>query len=360
MNMKNRLRPDLAGLVPYDLDTDLDGRIRLNANESPWAIDGVSAGTNRYPVPQPPLLRARMAALYDVPESRLWIGRGSDEVIDLLLRAFCEARRDNILIHAPTFGMYRIGARLQGAECRAAGTHPSDAFALDPERLLSLVDDHTKLVIVCSPNNPTGTLHHAAIAWLAERLEGRAMLVVDEAYIEFAEIASAAPLIDRYSNVAVLRTMSKAHALAGARIGALIAHDDIASFIGRIATPYPLPTPSVDLALAALQPDALGREGQRIAQTISERARVARALSDLASVRELWPSSANFLLTRFTDGKRALQRASAAGIVVRDVSSQPDLDNCLRITIGAPNENDALLNALSSRVEAPALMEQPA
>ncbi|GAA0723590.1 histidinol-phosphate transaminase [Dokdonella soli] len=348
MSLLARTRPDLAAFQPYvsARKTGLDGRIRLNANESPWAGDGATFGTNRYPDPQPALLRARLAALYGVPESRLWIGRGSDEPIDLLLRAFCRAGRDNIVATAPTFGMYRIGAQVQGAAYRAHSLPAAQNFALDPERLLALTDADTKIVFVCSPNNPTGTLHHAALGFLAERLAGRALLLVDEAYIEFAEVPSATALIDRHDNVAVLRTLSKAHALAGARIGTLIAREEIAAFVARLAAPYPLPSPCVALALEALQPAALEHTRRRIAMLIAERTRVARELATLADVRTIWPSSANFVLARFGDGEAALSRALAAGIVLRDVSAQDGLDDCLRITIGAPEENDALIDTL--------------
>jgi histidinol-phosphate aminotransferase len=356
MSMLARVRSDLAAFQPYvsARKTGLQGRIRLNANESPWSNDGGAFGANRYPDPQPAELRARLAELYGVSGSRLWIGRGSDEAIDLLLRAFCEARRDNIVTHAPTFGMYRIGAQLQGVECRSVATRAEDGFAFDADRLLAQVDANTKLVIVCSPNNPTGELHHDLLDALAGRLAGRALLVVDEAYIEFAGIPSATALLDRHDNVAVLRTLSKAHALAGARVGSLIANEDVVAFVARIAAPYPLPSPCVELALAALQPEALARTRERIALLVAERARVSRALAALPDVREVWPSSANFLLARFDDGAAALQRALAAGIVLRDVSANPGLDDCLRITIGAPAENDALLDALRT----PASMER--
>ncbi|MEO7062527.1 MAG: histidinol-phosphate transaminase [Dokdonella sp.] len=356
MSLLHRIRPDLASFHPYvsARKTGVDGHIRLNANESPWASDGAVAGVNRYPDPQPALLRAGLAALYGVHEAQLWIGRGSDEPIDLLLRTFCRAGHDNVVATAPTFGMYRIGAQVQGAEYRGLSLSAAENFALDPERLLALTDAHTKVVFMCSPNNPTGTLHHDTLEFIAERLAGRALLLVDEAYIEFAEVSSASALLARHDNVAVLRTLSKAHALAGARIGALIAPADITAFVARIAAPYPLPSPCVDLALAALQPSALARTQARITTLLDERERVAAALATVAEVRALWPSSANFVLAGFADGHAALARALAADIVVRDVSAQAGLDNCLRITIGAPEENDALLAALGARTLAKA------
>lgn len=350
MSLLARVRPELAGFAPYASArrSGFEARIRLDANECPWSGEADAAGLNRYPSPQPAALRARLATLYGVEPGRLWLGRGSDEAIDLLLRAFCRAGRDNVVALAPTFGMYRIAAQLQGAEYRPLALDAEHDFALDPEALLALTDADTKLVIVCSPNNPTGTLYHGAVLGeLADRLAGRALLLVDEAYVEFAGVASASASIDRHPNLAVLRTLSKVHALAGARIGALIAAEEIVELIGRIAAPYPLPTPSVRAALAALDDDAVARTDRRVDVLLAERARVACALAGAPGVRRVWPSSGNFLLARFDDAAAAFARALAAGILVRDVSGQAGLEQCLRITIGAPDENDALLAAFA-------------
>jgi histidinol dehydrogenase len=349
-SMLARVRPELAGFTPYASArrSGFEARIRLDANESPWSGDADAAGLNRYPAPQPAALRAQLAALYGVAPEQLWLGRGSDEAIDLLLRAFCRPGRDNVVAPAPTFGMYRIGAQLQGAQYRTLALDPDADFALDPEALLALTDADTKLVIVCSPNNPTGTLYHGELLGeLADRLAGRALLLVDEAYVEFAGVPSASALIDRHPNLVVLRTLSKVYALAGARIGALIAAAEIVELVGRIAAPYPLPTPSVHAALAALDDDAVSRTDRRVDVLLAERARVARGLTETVGVRRVWPSAGNFLLVRFADADAAFARALAAGILVRDVSKQPGLRDCLRITIGAPDENDALLAALA-------------
>lgn len=357
MSLLARARPELAAFKPYASArrSGFDARIRLDANESPWDLreEGVDvdAGLNRYPSPQPSQLRARLAAVYGTDPARLWIGRGSDEAIDLLLRAFCRAGRDNVVAFAPTFGMYRIGAALQGADYRALALDADDDFVLAPEKLLALCDDDTKLVIVCSPNNPSGTLYHGRlIEELATKLAGRALLLVDEAYVEFAGVQSASALIERHANIGVLRTLSKAHALAGERIGSLIAREDIIELIGRIAAPYPLPTLSVRAALAALDANTLIRTQARIDILIDERERVARTLALSPFVRKVWPSAANFLLVRFDDSRAAFERLLAAGILVRDFSTQAGLANCLRITIGKPDENDALLAALAGDV----------
>jgi len=353
MSLLARARPELVAFTPYASArrAGFDAPVRLDANESPWdpADDGVigTHGLNRYPQPQPETLRAHLAALYGVDAASLWLGRGSDEAIDLLLRAFCRAGRDNVVAFAPTFGMYRIGAALQGAAFRTLALSADEGFALDPDRLLALADDDTKLVIVCSPNNPSGTLYHGdALEQLARALAGRAVLLVDEAYIEFAGVASASALLERHDNVAVLRTLSKAHALAGARVGALLARPDIIDLVGRIAAPYPLPSSSVQAALATLEPAALARSRERVAMIVAERERVAASLAGCPDIRNVWPSSGNFLLARFADARGTFTRLLDAGILVRDFSTQPGLADCMRITIGRPDENDVLLAAL--------------
>ncbi|MEP6511636.1 MAG: histidinol-phosphate transaminase [Dokdonella sp.] len=353
MSVLARVRPDLAQFSAYASArrSGFNAHIRLDANESPWDRNGneddPAANLNRYPSPQPEALRARLAQIHGVDTQRLWLGRGSDEAIDLLLRAFCRAGRDNVVAPTPTFGMYRVGAQLQGAQFRTLALSADDDFALDPDKLLALVDADTKLVIVCSPNNPTGTLYHGdAIDRLAGSLAERALLLVDEAYIEFADVASASELIDRHANLAVLRTLSKAHALAGARIGALIAREEIIDLVGRIAAPYPLPTPSVAAALAALSPESLIQTQARIVTLVAERERVVRALAACTGVRKVWPSAGNFVLARFVDAQATFARLLDAGILVRDVSAQPGLAQCLRITIGTATENTALLDVL--------------
>jgi len=350
MNMLARARAELVALKPYASArrSGFDARIRLDANESPWAGDAAYADAlNRYPEPQPELLRQRIAALYSTTAQRIWIGRGSDEAIDLLLRAFCVAGRDNVVAPVPTFGMYRIGATVQGAQFRPLALNAGTGFALDTDALLALVDGDTKLVFLCSPNNPVGTLYHAQIDALATALAGRALLVVDEAYIEFADAPSAIALLDRHANLAVLRTLSKAHGLAGARVGVLVAREDVVDLVARIAPPYPLPAPSVRAALAALDDDVLARTRERVAMLVRERERLRESFATLDCVDRVWPSTGNFLLVRFDDAKTAFARLLDHGILVRDFSAQAGLANCLRISVGLPAQNDAVIAALA-------------
>ncbi|MCQ4165397.1 histidinol-phosphate transaminase [Tahibacter harae] len=345
-------RAEIRALTPYSsarMEAS-GGQVLLNANESPWA-PAAELELNRYPDPQPPRLRAALAALYGVEPAQLLMGRGSDEAIDLLLRAFCRAGEDAILISPPTFGMYAVAAAVQGAAVLKA---PLDAqFGLDAAALRAQLTPAVKLVFVCTPNNPSGALVPLAlIDELAAELAGRALLVVDEAYLEFAGAPSAATLLARHENLVVLRTLSKAHALAGARVGVLLAGAEIVELLRRIMPPYPLPTASVDAALAVLQPAALAQTRERIAVVLQQRELLRAALSALPAVREVLPSAANFLCVRWRDAAGTYARLLAAGIVVRDVTRYPGLHDCLRISVGTPQENQQLLALLRGMAEA--------
>ena len=352
MKLLERARPEILSLQPYS-SARMESRSRgvmLNANESPWPpVGNETTSLNRYPDPQPTALRVRMAELYDVAPERVLMGRGSDEAIDLLVRAFCCAGRDAIVVSPPTFGMYAVSAHIQGASVIEAplGT----GFAVDVDAVLAKVSADTKLVFVCTPNNPTGALVPlTTIARLADALRDRALLVVDEAYIEFADDApSAAILINHHDNLAVLRTLSKAYGLAGARVGALVADARIVALLRRIQAPYPLPTSSVQAALAALGDVAVAESQARVRILLEERASLSHALGGARGVLAILPSAANFLCVRFADVAQTCQALLEHGVIVRDVSRYPQLDGCLRITVGTPQENAQLLAALGLR-----------
>ena len=258
MSILDLARPEILALQPYSSARLEAGaaEIMLNANEAPWppagsAADSRGAPLNRYPDPQPSQLLARLAELYAVDSSEVLVGRGSDEAIDLLVRAFCRPGIDAVAIQPPTFGMYAVCAAVQGAMLVEL---PLDKrFEVDVDTLIEKLPASVRLVFICSPNNPTGASIAADdISRLAFALRKRALVIVDEAYVEFAEMPSAAALVARHENLGVLRTLSKAWALAGARIGCLLARAEIVALLRRIMPPYPLPTPSVTAALAAL------------------------------------------------------------------------------------------------------------
>lgn len=349
MSVLDLARPELRAMQPYS-SARLEGgsgEIFLNANESSWApIGDDGIGCNRYPEPQPAALVDALASLYHVRREQLLVSRGSDEVIDLLVRAFCRAGRDAILIQPPTFGMYAVCARVQDAQ--VVEVHLKRNFTLDIDALLAAMTPAVKLVFVCSPNNPAGQcVSRVEIERLLAALAGRALLVVDEAYIEFSDLASAAELLDRHDHLAVLRTLSKAWALAGARVGSLLAHPDVIALLKRIMAPYPLPLPCVEAALMALSGWGQANARERVAIVREERDRMLSALRAMSSVREVLPSHANFLAVRFTDAEAVFKRLLAAGIVVRDIRRYPNLNDALRITIGAPAENDRVLAVLA-------------
>lgn len=329
-----------------------DGSIWLNANESAWASDAdPTAAVRRYPQPQPQDLLAALAALYAVDTAQLLIGRGSDEAIDLLLRTFCAPGLGSIVIAPPVFGMYAVCAHLQGAGVvEVPLIDGDDGLCVDMDAVgAAALQTGASLVFLCSPGNPSGeACASSAIAKLADRLSGRAIVVVDEAYAEYADQPSATGLLGAHDNLAVLRTLSKAHALAAARVGCAIAAADLISALRRSQAPYPVPQPCQALALSALQPSVLSQTRERVASTRNERARLSAALRGLDGVRRIYPSQGNFLLVRFRDADAAFWRLSAAGIVVRDMRALPQLGDALRISLGTPSDNDRVVAALAA------------
>mgnify|MGYP001241868064 FL=1 len=355
MSVLDLARPEILALQPYASARNEAGHaeVMLNANEAPWPPAGVQEKArglplNRYPDPQPRELLERFASLYAVDSSRILIGRGSDEAIDLLVRAFCRPGLDAVALTPPTFGMYAVCAAVQGA--LRIDIPLLDDFSVDAQALVDRLPRAARIVFLCSPNNPTGgTTTLARIERIATALRGRALLIVDEAYVEFADVASAASLLDRHENLGVLRTLSKAWALAGARIGCLLASAEIVSLLRRIMSPYPLPTPSIMAALAALTAEGMALTSRRIALVVAERERMAAALARLPDVVQVLPSSANFLCVRFQDAPRVYRDLQASGVIVRDVGRYPRLAGCLRLSIGTREENSRLLEILIRR-----------
>lgn len=351
MSVLDLARPEIRALEPYSHAAWQPHLERLHANEMPWRAQGDNsvAGLNRYPEPQPAELIARLAQLYDVAPEQVLAGRGSDEAIDLLVRAFCRAGTDGVLICPPTFGMYAVAAGIQGATIERVPLQAGAGFALDRERVLAACSRNVKLLFLCSPNNPTGSLIDSAdIEALCASLAESAVVVVDEAYVEFSGRPSCVQLLPRYPNLVVLRTLSKAYALAGARIGALVASPDIVSLLRRIIPPYALPSPAVEAALTLLQPPQLAFAAARIETVLSERGRLAERLGRLPQIERVWPSAANFLLVECQNPDQILDAARSAHLIVRDVRRQPQLERCVRISVGTPEQNDRLSAAIAA------------
>jgi histidinol-phosphate aminotransferase len=343
-------RPDIVALKVYEHAAWRPELERLHANELPWDPAGGDGrdGLNRYPQPQPRVLLERLASLYEVPSESVLLGRGSDEAIDLLCRAFCRAGHDAVLACPPTFGMYSVSARIQGAEVLSVPLRPERGFALDEQALLERCTPATKLVFLCSPNNPTGNLLDAqAVLRIAAALAERTLVVLDEAYIEFAQRPSLAAHIGAQPNLAILRTLSKAYGLAGARCGALLADPQVIALLRKIIPPYAIPRLTVEAALARLEPAAMQTGHEQLATLLAERARLEGELTLLTRVARVWPSAANFLLVEFHDAQSALERACAAGLLVRDARGYPGLGRALRVSVGTPEQNTRLLEAWS-------------
>lgn len=357
MNLLDLVRDDLRGFTGYASARRqaAAGEVWLNANESAEAQDFDVLQLNRYPEPQPPALRQAMAGYYGVAADALLVTRGSDEGIDLLVRALCRPGHDNIIIQSPTFGMYAVCAQLHGCTVIDCPLQESNGrFDWDIDGMLDAVRRNgSKLVFLCAPANPTGqSLSHAALRRLLDGLGGRCLLVLDEAYAEYDHQPSAGALLARYPHLAVLKTLSKAHALAGARIGALLAAPELIRVLQACQAPYPIARPSAELALKALQPEALVKTRQRVAHCLAERARLATALAGLPAVRQVFRSDASFLLVRCVDAGRTQQGLLQRGIVVRGMQQYAGIRDCLRISIGGTAENDRLLQALAEQERA--------
>ncbi|MCX7055181.1 MAG: histidinol-phosphate transaminase [Proteobacteria bacterium] len=340
-------RPDILELQPYQhaaWDPSLE---RMHANEMPWraAGDNSISGLNRYPEPQPRALVDRMAQLYGVPASQLLVGRGSDEAIDLLVRAFCRAGQDNVVITPPTFGFYKVAARIQGAGVLEVPL-VRDSFALDVEQVIA-AGLRAKIVFLCSPNNPTGNLlDEVAMLRVCTALAGKALVVVDEAYVEFCDRASLTARLAEFPNLVILRTLSKAYALAGARLGTAIASEEIIGLLRRIIPPYAIPASTVAEVLALTEAPQRAMSTARIRTLLDERSRMHERLGRCANVVRVFPSAANFLLIECRDSQRFFAACKTAGLIVRDFSSYPGLAHCLRISIGTPDQNQRLLAAV--------------
>jgi len=319
----------------------------MHANEMPWRASGdnSTAGLNRYPEPQPQALVERMAQLYGVPARQLLVGRGSDEAIDLLVRAFCRAGQDNVVITPPTFGFYKVAARIQGAGVLEVPLL-RDGFALDAEQVIA-AGLRAKIVFLCSPNNPTGNLlEEVAMLRVCTQLAGKALVVVDEAYVEFCGRASLTARLAEFPNLVILRTLSKAYALAGARLGTVIASEEIIGLLRRIIPPYAIPSSTVAEVLALTEAPQRALSAARIRTLLDERASMHARLERCANVAQVFPSDANFLLVECRDAARFLAAGKSAGLILRDFSSYPGLANCLRISIGTPDQNQRLLAAV--------------
>jgi histidinol-phosphate aminotransferase len=339
-------RPEIVALKAYSHAAWLPGLTRLHANEAPWRPSGDSSdlGLNRYPEPQPAALIQRLSLLYEVPAARILATRGADEAIDLLARIFLRAGKDSILQCAPSFGMYQVAARIQGADVIELPLSRERGWNIDAQQLLAAWRPGVKLVFLCSPNNPTGNLLDVSmLETVCGALEGKAVVVIDEAYIEWSGAPSLTRWLDRFPSLVILRTLSKAHALAGARLGAMLAAPELIQVAKGVIPPYALTQSTIQSALHALQPEELAVSQSRRDSLLAEREYLRRGLTASPLVDKVWPSDANFLLIDCHDAERFMKDSMAGGTIVRDLRGYPALPRSVRVSVGTRAENAALL-----------------
>lgn len=354
MSIAKLARRVVRALTPYQSARRIGGQghVWLNANEAPLAYPFTVEGSklNRYPECQPAEVIDGYAAYAGVNPSQVLVSRGADEAIELLIRTFCEAGQDQILICPPTYGMYAISAETCGVgivEQPLTASRQPDWPAIT-DRLSDV-----KLVFLCSPNNPTGDLvGREGLTALLEAARDRAIIVVDEAYIEFCPEASVVDLIAQYPNLVVTRTLSKAFALAGIRCGFTLANAEVIAMLAKVIAPYPIPEPIAQIAAQALSPMGLELMEERVLELNRQKARFKAELATLPCVQEVFEDKGNFVLVRFTDGAAVFAAMKAAGIILRDFSSKPGLEHCIRVTVGYQNEMDAVLAVLRDQPQA--------
>jgi histidinol-phosphate aminotransferase len=344
MNIEALIRPNIRKLKPYrSARQDHLTGILMDANENAFGsaitFDGMEL--NRYPDPFQHSLRTRLAQLQGVYPENLFAGVGSDEAIDLLIRVFCEPRADSIIVLEPTYGVYRVAADVNDVPVRSCLL--TDEFQIDAATVRSIADTNTKMIFCCSPNNPTGNLlRRNDILDLCATTS--AIVVVDEAYFDFAQSESVVSAISQFPNLVVLRTLSKAWGLAAIRLGYAVAHPEIISYLMKVKAPYNINALTSAEAIRALEHPEHVRNS--VTSTVSERKRLGDELVKFHFVLKVFPSDANFLLVRFSDARAVYQHLAQRGVIVRDRSSEPKLTNCLRISVGTPEQNNLLLTAL--------------
>lgn len=350
MNIEELARDNVRALTPYQSARRLGGSgdVWLNANEFPTPVEYplTQQTLNRYPECQPKAVIENYAAYAGVKPEQVLVSRGADEGIELLIRAFCEPGKDAVLYCPPTYGMYSVSAETFNVELRKVAAR--DDWQLDLQAIANNLDG-VKVVFVCSPNNPTGQLINPQdIRTLLEMTRGKALVVADEAYIEFCPQATLAGWLDEYPHLVILRTLSKAFALAGLRCGFTLANKPVIDLLMKVIAPYPLSTPVADIAAQALAPQGINAMRDRVAQILVERQYLVNALKSIPCVEQVFDSETNYILVRFTASSSVFKSLWDQGIILRDQNKQPSLSGCLRITIGTREESQRVIDALNA------------
>ena len=349
--ISNRARSEILAMTGYmsarSIEKSETGAVLLDANECSFEPFIGALQLSRYPEQQPAALQDAICRWLDVSKRHITITRGADEAIDCLVRAFCVPACDNIIICPPTFAMYEQSAKLHGAEVRLAPLNSQ--FDLDIKKIKQNIDNNTKIIFLCSPNNPTANImNRASILQLCEYCRDTALVVVDETYIEFAACDSMISCLDDFGNLVILRTLSKSHAAAGLRCGVAVARADVSQLIQKVLAPYPLSQPTVDAALTILSNDSQLALVKRREDIIVRREQLLPQLELHSDVVRVLPSDANFLLLLVKDAREFCEKCRKSGIIIRNQSHQPGLDNAVRVSIGSTEDMQAFLAVLNN------------
>jgi len=337
--LDNIIRENIKKLIAYSSareDFTEKAEIFLDANENPY-----NNGINRYPDPFQKDLKVQISKIKNIDTNKIFLGNGSDEVLDISMRVFCEPKQDNIIICPPTYGMYKVLADINNIETKEVLLNTD--FSLNIDAIIEAANINTKILILCSPNNPTGnSIPNAEIEFLLNKLN--CIVLVDEAYVDFSDKESAVKLIDKYPNLIVSQTLSKAYGMAGIRVGIALAQPFVLDIFNKVKPPYNINVLSQKKALEILLQEDLYKE--RLLKISQQKEILISALKKNKSVEKVFASDANFLLVRFNDAQKAYKFLAKEGIVVRDRSSQPLCEECLRISIGTKPENEILIEEL--------------
>ena len=341
--IESLVRDNIKSLKPYSSARhEFEGKasVYLDANENPFGST-LEESFNRYPDPLQWQLKFQLTRIKGVSAENIFIGNGSDEVIDIAYRIFCNPGKDNVIICPPTYGMYEVSGNINDVEIRKVNLTPD--FQLDVEAILNAVDEHSKLLFICSPNNPTGNnMNRADIEYLLNNFPG--IVIIDEAYINYSNQKTFIQELTEYSNLIVMQTLSKAWGLAALRLGLCYASMDIIDLFNKVKPPYNINLASQELGLQALQNTSMINDW--IKTTVNERESLKNQLPAFSFVEKVFPGDANFLLVKVSDADKLYQFLAANEVVVRNRSKEPQCEGCLRITVGTPDENNTLIELL--------------
>jgi len=348
MDIKKLVRPEILDLPIINPPTAGNNMIRMNANESPespWNSDQFIP-LNRYPPVRPNSLIENIAKFYTIKNDEILLSRGSTEAIDIIIRTFCTPNKDKILISPPTFDMYRFFAKANSISTIEVPLEEKSNFTLNMENLIKKITKDTKIIFLSSPNNPCGSsIKNEEIKMLLKAVDGKVIVVVDEAYVEFSSTKSMIQEINNYDNLIVLRTLSKAFALAGARCGSMISSKEGIQYLKKIQPPFCFSTPIVNHIEAVLSSDGIESAKRKIKNIIDERTLLKNRIQKLDCVSKVWESDGNFLLTRFKDIDAVKKNLEKENILIGALKDNL-LKNCARITVGTKDENNSLINSL--------------